>query len=162
MTAAKPNRGRTASASLMAIYTGCRDETWATPPDIFDPLHTEFRFGLDACASPENRKCRRFFDKAQDALTRDWSRHGAVWCNPPYGREIGRWVAKAWHESQKGVTVVCLVAARTDTAWWHDYAMRGEVRFLRGRIRFVGARHNAPFPSAIVIFRAARAADREE
>ena len=76
--------------------------------------------------------------------------------NPPYGREIGKWVAKAYEEAAKGSTVVCLLPARTDTAWWHDYCMKGEIRFLRGRVHFLvnGVRSNAaPFPSAVVIFR---------
>ena len=77
--------------------------------------------------------------------------------NPPYGRGIDKWMRKAWETAQAGHTVVCLVPARTDTGWWHDYAARGEVRFLRGRLTFEGYAergHNAPFPSAVVIFNA--------
>lgn len=77
--------------------------------------------------------------------------------NPPYGREIGRWMRKAWESAQQGALVVCLVPARTDTAWWHDYAAKGEIRFLRGRVKFGNARNGAPFPSAVVVFRPARA-----
>jgi len=67
----------------------------------------------------------------------------------------GRWPEyEAWAEAQGTATVVCLVPARTDTRWSHEYAIRGELRFLRGRVRFVGARYGAPFPSAVVIFRA--------
>jgi len=73
--------------------------------------------------------------------------------NPPYGATIGRWMAKAWAESQRGALVVCLVPARVDTAWWHDYAARGEVEFLRGRLVFGPAASSAPFPSAVVVFR---------
>jgi hypothetical protein len=73
--------------------------------------------------------------------------------NPPYGRTIARWMAKAVESAAAGATVVCLVPARTDTAWWHDYAVKGEIRFLRGRLKFGGAQHSAPFPSAVVIFR---------
>lgn len=72
--------------------------------------------------------------------------------NPPYGRTIGAWMRKAYEESLKGAVVVCLVPARTDTAWWHDYAAKGKVRFLRGRLKFEGAKANAPFPSALVVF----------
>lgn len=72
--------------------------------------------------------------------------------NPPYGREIGAWMAKAWRSSQAGALVVCLVPARTDTAWWHDYAAKGAVRFIRGRLKFGGHKNSAPFPSALVIF----------
>ena len=73
--------------------------------------------------------------------------------NPPYGRAIGGWVQKAFESSQQGALVVCLLPARTDTRWWHEYVMRGEVRLLRGRITFEGGAHPAPFPSAIAIFR---------
>lgn len=73
--------------------------------------------------------------------------------NPPYGRTIGKWVRKAWEASREGATVVCLLPARTDTAWWHDYCMRGEVRFIRGRLKFGDSKSGAPFPSAVVVFR---------
>ena len=73
--------------------------------------------------------------------------------NPPFGAEIPKWMAKAWDAASKGATVVCLVPARVDTRWWHTYAEAGEYRFVRGRIRFVGARYNAPFPCAVVVFR---------
>jgi site-specific DNA-methyltransferase (adenine-specific) len=142
----------------MAIHTGGRYEAWETPPEIFGPLNAEFRFTLDVCADANNAKAPAYFTREQDGLSQSWAALGSVWCNPPYGRAIAAWVRKAWVESCKGVTVVCLVPARTDAAWWHDYALRGEVRFVRGRIRFVGAPFNAPFPSAVIVF---RAADRE-
>ena len=72
--------------------------------------------------------------------------------NPPYGRAIKHWVEKAYTESKRGATVVCLIPARTDTAYWHDYCFKGEVRFLRGRLSFSN-KGTAPFPSAVVIFR---------
>lgn len=132
---------------------------WATPQAIFDRFDAEYGFTLDAAASPHNAKCARYFTRDDDALAQDWGTE-TVWLNPPYGRDIARWVAKAWDASRQGATVACLVPARTDAAWWHDYAMRGEITFLRGRIRFVGAPFNAPFPSALVVFRpdAARSA----
>jgi hypothetical protein len=70
--------------------------------------------------------------------------------NPPYGRDIGKWMKKA---SESDATVVCLVPARTDTKWWHDYAMKGEITFIRGRLKFGNAVNSAPFPSAVVVFR---------
>ena len=73
--------------------------------------------------------------------------------NPPYGRDIGKWMKKAFEESQKEATIVCLVPARTDTYWWHEYAMKGEIRLIRGRLKFSNAQNGAPFPSAIVVFR---------
>lgn len=134
------------------VLSSTTDE-WATPQDFFDGLNQEFGFGLDVCATAENAKCDAYYTKKQNGLAQAWHKAAAVcWMNPPYGRQIGAWMKKAYEESQKGVTVVCLVPARTDTAWWHDYAMRGSVRFVRGRLKFGGGKNSAPFPSAVVIF----------
>ena len=124
---------------------------WATPPETFRALDAEFGFTLDVCASHENAKCPRYFTIEEDGLSQPWE--GVVWMNPPYGKAIKAWMRKAFEESRRGATVVCLVPARTDTAWWHDYAAKGEVRFLRGRLKFGGAVNSAPFPSAVVVFR---------
>ena len=129
---------------------------WATPQPLFDALDTEFGFETDVCATAANAKCASYITPALDGLAQPWT--GVCWMNPPYGRAIGTWIRKAYESSLGGATVVCLVPARTDTAWWHDYCARGEVRFLRGRVKFGGAKWNAPFPSAVVIFRA-RAGD---
>ena len=98
----------------------------------------------------QNAKCERFFTIEDDGLLQDWQ--GRVWMNPPYGREIGRWMRKAYESSLAGATVVCLVPARTDTAWWHDYAAKGHVSFIRGRLKFGDAKNSAPFPNAVVTF----------
>lgn len=136
---------------------------WATPQWLFDQVQSHvnrFRFHpftLDVCATPENSKCERFFTKEQDGLTQSW-RGEYAWMNPPYGREIGRWVKKAYEESRYPDTFVwCLLPARTDTAWWHTYCMRSTaIYFIRGRVRFVGETDdNAPFPSCLVHFTAA-------
>lgn len=135
------------------MMTSVTDE-WATPWDLFAKLNSEFQFTIDVCADDWNHKTPTYFDKKQDGLSQHW--FGVCWMNPPYGRQIGAWMKKAYESSGGGATVVCLVPARTDTAWWHDYAMMGEIRFLRGRIKFVareGTKDAAPFPSAIVIFR---------
>jgi phage N-6-adenine-methyltransferase len=139
------------SDRLQSVHFLSRTDDWATPQATFDALDAEFGFTTDVCASPENAKCRHYYDRSQDGLKQDWA--GVCWCNPPYGREIGRWLRRAYEASRAGATVVCLVPARTDTGWWHEYAMRGEVRFLRGRLTFGGARNTAPFPSAVVVFR---------
>ena len=131
------------------MRTSARDD-WETPSNFFADLNAEFHFTLDVCATAKNKKCRNFFSRMKNGLAQQW--RGTCWMNPPYGRAIGNWMKKAYEESQRGVTVVCLVPARTDTAWWHDYAMKGEIRFLRGRLYFSGGRR-APFPSAVVIFR---------
>ncbi len=125
---------------------------WPTPQWLFDALDAEFGFGLDPCSTHENAKCVRHFTREEDGLQQDWG-DSVVFMNPPYGREIAKWMQKAYESAQRGATVVCLVPARTDTAWWHRYAMRGEIRFYRGRIRFDGGRSCAPFPSALVVFR---------
>lgn len=138
-------------AQWAAVKSSATDE-WATPQATFDALHAEFGFNLDVCATPENTKCVRFFTKETDGLAQDWS--GSVcWMNPPYGRGIAAWMEKAVQAWKNGATVVCLVPARTDTRWWHDYAMQGEIRFIRGRLKFGSATENAPFPSAVVVFR---------
>ena len=125
------------------VLSSTTDE-WATPQDFFDGLNQEFGFGLDVCATAENAKCDAYYTKKQNGLAQAWHKAAAVcWMNPPYGRQIGAWMKKAYEESQKGVTVVCLVPARTDTAWWHDYAMRGSVRFVRGRLKFGGGAKTA-------------------
>ncbi len=132
------------------LHFSSKTDLHATPQDLFDRLNAKYQFELDVCASPENAKCPRYFTEAEDGLAQVWQ--GRCWMNPPYGRQIGAWVAKAWRSAQAGALVVCLLPARTDTAWWHDYAMRGQVEFLRGRLKFGGAPHNAPFPSAVVVF----------
>ena len=125
---------------------------WETPEWLFDALDAEFSFSLDPCCTDENAKCNTHFTKSDDGLSQDWGDHN-VFMNPPYGRVIGDWMQKAYESSRGGATVVCLVPARTDTRWWHRFAMKGEIRLLRGRVRFVGGEHSAPFPSAIVVFR---------
>jgi site-specific DNA-methyltransferase (adenine-specific) len=115
-------------------------------------LDAEFRFTLDPCSSDTNARCVRHFTRREDGLAQDWTRD-VVFMNPPYGREIGQWMRKAHESARAGAIVVCLVPARTDTAWWHTYAVHGEIRFLRGRLKFGDAAQGAPFPSAIVVFR---------
>ena len=124
---------------------------WETPQWLFDTLDKEFGFTLDVCADEKNKKCDNYFSKKDNGLTQDWS--GVAFVNPPYGPEIKQWIEKAYIESQRGVTVVCLIAARTDTVIWHKYVMKAkEIRFVKGRIKFVRAKTGAPFPSAIVVF----------
>lgn len=132
-------------------------DLWATPPEFFEELDREFHFNLDPCADEQNHKTPRFYTKEDDGLTKDWS--GArVFCNPPYGRETGKWVAKAYEEGHKPETlVVLLIPARTDTSYFHDYILgRSEIRFIRGRLKFGGGANSAPFPSMLVIYRGPR------
>lgn len=135
----------------MNVHFSSRTDLWSTPQDFFDKLNAEFSFELDVCALPENAKCAKYFTPEQNGLTKEWI--GTCWMNPPYGREIVNWMRKAYDSSKHGATTVCLVPSRTDTAWWHDYAMNGEIRFIKGRLKFGGSSNSAPFPSAVVIFR---------
>lgn len=131
------------------VMFSSKSDIWETPQEFFDKLNEEFHFQTDVCALPENAKCKHFYTPEQDGLAREWS--GSCWCNPPYGRQIGKWVRKA---SESKATTVMLIPARTDTAWFHDYIYgKAEVRFVRGRLRFSGAKENAPFPCMVVVFR---------
>ncbi len=142
---------RALKATRLGVHFSSLTNEWATPQLLFNELDAIFGgFTLDPCATRENAKCSRFFTLAENGLKQPWM--GKVFMNPPYGREIGKWVGKAWEESLCGALVVCLLPARVDTRWWHQYARHGHVHFLRGRLKFGDARNSAPFPSAIVTF----------
>ena len=151
--------------------------TWETPPELFARLNEVFRFTLDAAATPQNAKCARFFVPPAlctdcggsgltpalyecglcDGLRQPWAHREygreVVWLNPPYGRTIGAWLAKACEESQRGATVVALLPGDTSTRWWHDYVEgRADVWRLEGRVRFVGASGSPNFASVIAIY----------
>ena len=128
-------------------------DLWATPQSFFEELNKEFQFTLDPCATAENAKCRTFYTKDDDGLKKDWGGQ-IVFCNPPYGMEIKKWVRKCYEESKKPNTVVVmLIPARTDTAYFHDYIYKkSEVRFIRGRLKFGDAKNSAPSPSMVVVF----------
>ena len=134
-----------------ALYSSQTD-LWETPQNLFDELNSEFHFDIDVCALSENAKCGRYYTPEQDGLSQPWI--GNCWCNPPYGREVGQWVRRAFLASVSGSTVVMLLPARTDTKWFHEYIYnKVEVRFLKGRLKFGNSKNSAPFPSMIVIFR---------
>jgi site-specific DNA-methyltransferase (adenine-specific) len=136
----------------MNVHFSSKTNDWSTPQDFFDLWNKRAGpFDLDVCATRENAKCARYFNVQDNGLEQTWSPL-KCWMNPPYGREISKWMEKAYNESQRGAWVVCLVPSRTDTKWWHDYAMRGQVFFIRGRLKFGGGKNSAPFPSAVVIF----------
>lgn len=125
-------------------------DMWATPQDFFNKLNAEFNFQCDVCAIDDNAKCDKYYSPEEDGLQQEWQ--GVCWMNPPYGRVIGEWVKKAYESSLNGATVVCLLPARTDTKWWHEYCMKGEIRLVKGRLKFGDGKNSAPFPSAVVIF----------
>ena len=126
---------------------------WSTPQRFFDELNEEFGFTLDPCATEFNHKCENYYTKNENGLEQDWAGN-VVFCNPPYGREIGEWVRKCHEESKKPDTMcVMLIPARTDTKYFHEYIYNhAEVRFVRGRLKFGDGNGSAPFPSMIVVF----------
>ena len=134
----------------MSVHFSSATDLWSTPQDFFDKQNAIYGFTLDVCATAANAKCARYFTEADDGLAQPWQ--GVCWMNPPYGRAIGLWMRKAHESHLTGATVVCLVPSRTDTRWWHDYAMKGQIEFIRGRLKFGNAKNSAPFPSALVVF----------
>lgn len=135
------------------LFSSVSDQ-WETPQDLFAALDAEFGFTLDPCADAENHKCEHYYTKEDDGLQQDW-KGNVVFCNPPYGRNIAKWIEKAYNEGcKKDTVVVMLLPARTDTKYFHDYVLhRAEVRFIRGRLKFGGSKNGAPFPSMLVIYR---------
>lgn len=134
------------------VHFSSKTDLWSTPQDFYNKLNFIYQFNLDPCSDGTNAKCEQYFTKEDDGLKQDWSGK-RVFMNPPYGREIKHWMKKAYEESLKGALVVCLVPSRTDTAWWHDYAINGDIEFLRGRLKFGNSKNPAPFPSALVVFK---------
>jgi len=114
---------------------------WKTPAGLYKTLDAEFHFDDDPC--PIN---------GEGGLDRPWGRSAYV--NPPYGKPITKWLQKAIYENSLGKTVVMLLPARTDTVWFHEFALpcAHEVRFVLGRLKFNGSKNSAPFPSLILIF----------
>ena len=134
------------------VHFSTVSEDWETPQDTFDWAYRKFGpLTLDVCASRENTKLDNYFTKADNALVQKWA-PSRCWMNPPYGRQVGKWIQKAYLESKEGAIVVCLLPARTDTRWFHDYCIRGEIWFLKGRLKFGGSKNSAPFPSMVVVF----------
>ena len=133
-----------------------KKQEYETPDKLFQVLDNEFHFTIDVCADANNTKVKLFYSEKDDALLQDW--FGVCWMNPPYGREISKWVKKAYEESVncrliKCKLTVCLLPARTDTKWWNEYVMKADaIHFIKGRLKFSNMDNSAPFPSAIVIF----------
>lgn len=133
------------------LFTSIRPD-WETPRWLFQHFDERFHFTLDVCASAANAKCARYFTVQEDGMARPWAGE-RCWCNPPYGKEIGDWMWKAAAEADSALVITCLIPARTDTAWWHRHvARKAKVIFLRGRVRFEGAKGSAPFPSALAVY----------
>ena len=131
------------------LYRSDKSE-WETPQELFNKLDAVYHFETDVCALPENAKCKRFFTPEQDGLKQEWT--GSCWCNPPYGRNVWKWVKKAY---ESDALTVMLFPVRTGTKWFHDYIYNHpgvSIEFLRGRLKFSGVKGEAPFPSMLIIF----------
>ena len=136
------------------ILFSSKTDMWATPQDFYNKLNEEFKFTLDPCALKDNAKCNKYFTPEDDGLTKDWGGN-IVFCNPPYGRDISKWVEKCYNESKKtNTTVVLLIPARTDTIYFHKFIYKKvkDIRFIKGRLKFGNSKNSAPFPSMVVIF----------
>lgn len=132
------------------LFTSNSNE-WSTPQELFNDLDKQFNFDLDVCATSENAKCKNYFTKVDDALSKDWK--GRCFMNPPYS-EIAKWTKKAYEEAQKGSIIVGLLPSRTDTKWFWNYIYgKSEIRFIKGRLKFGDSKNSAPFPSMIVVWR---------
>lgn len=135
------------------VHFSSNSNEWYTPDYVFNELDSRYSFTLDAAANASNAKCERFFTQEDNGLKQCWANE-SVWLNPPYGREIGLWVEKAKIEATKGSIVVMLIPARTETKYWHEHIFphASRILFVSGRLKFGGAPHNAPFPSAVIVF----------
>ncbi len=143
--------------SKMAVHYSSATNEWATPQYLYDWLDERFHFTLDPCCTRKTAKCRLYFTAAEDGLHKSWANE-TVFMNPPYGREIGKWVEKAYKEALGGATVVCLIPARTDTKWWYKYCTKAHtIIFFTGRVKFLNDGQelpaSAPFPSCAVVFK---------
>ena len=137
------------------VMFSSKSDEWETPQELFDELNKEFHFTLDPCANEQNHKCEKYYTRETDGLSQCWKGEN-VFCNPPYGREIGSWVKRCYLHSRVGEGIaVMLIPARTDTRWFHEFIYNKEnveIRFLKGRLKFGNAKNSAPFPSMIVVF----------
>lgn len=161
------------AARKLEVHFSSKTDDWATPQALFDQLSKQYGpFDLDVCASHENAKCPLYLTlegefavhgatgepikySGTTGLEASWSTVPRAWMNPPYGREIGKWVKKAYEESRKGCLVVALLPARTDTRWFHECIYNQasvSYSFIRGRLKFGDSRNSAPFPSMVVVF----------
>ena len=133
----------------MNIHFSSKTNEWSTPLDFFNKLDKEFNFTLDPCATKESAKCKKYYTKEDDGLSKDWTGE-TVFCNPPYGREIKHWVKKS---AEANAIVVMLIPARTDTRYFHEYIYKhADIRFIKGRLKFGNSKNSAPFPSMVVVF----------
>jgi phage N-6-adenine-methyltransferase len=140
--------------ALKKVLVSSKSVEWGTPQNFYDKLNQEFNFTLDPCATNENHKCKKYFTKEDDGLSKDWSKD-VVFMNPPYSRATTKvWIEKAYQESIKGAIVVCLIPANTSAIMWQEiiFPHAAQIRFIRGRLHFEGNKDCAPFSSAVIVF----------
>ena len=148
---------------MLDVHFSSGKDDWETPDDLFAEWDATFHFILDAAANKHNHKVARWFGpggEAEDALRVEWPvKEGNIWLNPPYTRGVQEAFVRRANGYEEfeiggvGFGVVCLLPARTDTKLFHEVIQPyGKITFLRGRVRFKGAPHSAPFPSMIVVF----------
>ena len=131
------------------VMFSSKTEMWETPQDLFDRLNNQYHFNLDVCAISDNAKCTNYYTPEINGLSQKWGGYNC-WCNPPYGREIGKWVEKAATSNTK---VVMLLPARTDTKWFHEWILhKADIYFIKGRLKFGNSKNSAPFPSLIAVY----------
>jgi len=140
------------------VMYSSKEEKWQTPNYLFNELDKEFNFTLDPCCQTDSAKCEKYYTPKENGLKQSWENE-VVFVNPPYGRELKKWVKKCYKES-KHATIVMLIPARTDTSYFHDYIYHtADIRFIRGRIKFIDpvtkeqSSSSAPFPSMICIYK---------
>lgn len=124
------------------------NQSWETPNDLFEKINLEFHFTRDVCASKDNAKCKQFWTETDSCLDKEWD--GVNWMNPPY-KNMKQFIKKAWEQRYNAITVA-LIPVRTNTRWWHDWCMKGEILFICGRPKFKGCIHGLPQPLALVVF----------
>ena len=137
------------------VMFSANSDEWSTPDDLYQKLNAEFNFTLDPCSTDLNNKHMNHFTINDNGLEKSWDGE-IVFMNPPYSA-IKQWIQKAYNESKySNATVVALIPSRTDTLYWNEYCMDGdickEIRFIKGRLKFGSQKNSAPFPSAIIIF----------
>ncbi|HEC72378.1 MAG: DNA N-6-adenine-methyltransferase [Candidatus Thorarchaeota archaeon] len=136
-----------------ALFKQDTNKEWQTPPWFFQHWNKQFNFLWDMAASDSNFLVKNYVTQEQDALNMEWPGKSRLYANPPYSRELGKWLERGWDAASRGSDVVFLVHARTDTIWFHEWAVRGAITFVKGRLSFLhgGVEQDpAPFPSIVI------------
>ena len=140
-----------------ALFEKNTYKNWQTPWCFFNLFNKKYKFEWDMAASKWNRLCKKYVTKKDDALNITWPENTSIWCNPPYdSRTLKYWLERGWDAARRGSDVVYLLHGRIDTIWFHEWAIRGTIGIVRGRLKFLyhgKVQSSAPFPSVVVIYR---------